>query len=113
MLQVKVDMSSILKKKNTCPRGITGHGGYLFFDLEKDKKVNNYPVHQFVWECFHKVKPKGTVIVHIDGNKRYNTIVNLQLTAPNENDVLKVRLKNIEDILLFMKIQMSINSQKQ
>ena len=35
-------------------RGIAGGwGNYLFFEIEKEL----YPVHQFIYECFHGVQP--------------------------------------------------------
>ena len=74
MLQVKVGMSSILQKKAT-HMGILGYGGYLFFNMNKEL----YPVHKFVWECFHGVQPEGKVVVHINGDKRHNKIVTWSL----------------------------------
>ena len=63
----------------------------------------NYPLHNFVWECFNGIVPEGKVVVHIDGNKRNNVISNLDLTTPNENDVgIIVRLRNIEDNLFWI-----------
>ena len=76
--------------------GVVIYDGYSFVKMGKE----NYPLHNFVWECFNGIVPEGKVVVHIDGNKRNNVISNLDLTTPNENDVgIIVRLRNIEDNL--------------
>ena len=73
----------------TQQRGKLGWGNYMFFDIEKEL----YPVHLFIWECFHGVQPERKVVVHIDGfkleenvvahidgNKRNNSIRNLKIS---------------------------------
>ena len=91
----------VVKKENYF--GVEIYDGYSFVKMGKE----NYPLHNFVWECFNGIIPEGKVVVHIDGNKRNNVISNLDLTTPNENDVgIIVRLLKTEDILFLMKNQL-------
>ena len=90
----------ILKKATHM--GILGYGGYLFFNM--NKKL--YPVHQFIYECFHGVQPEGQVVVHIDGFKLEENVA-AHIDGNKRNNSIR-NLKNIEDIILLIRDQIVI-----
>lgn len=47
---------------------------------------NSYLVHQLVWVYFKGPVPRGYEIDHIDNNKLNNSIENLQLLTPKQNN---------------------------
>lgn len=56
--------------------------GYVYIKIE-DKK---YRKHRVIWELYNnKEIPKGYFINHIDGNKKNNHPLNLELNTPKEN----------------------------
>ena len=58
---------------------------YLRFNFyEKNKKID-YLIYRFVFETFKGEIPKGMHTDHIDNDKENNSINNLQLLSPKEN----------------------------
>lgn len=84
-------------KSNECPRKDgricketilktwIGNHGYQTVALRVNGKYKRCTVHSLVAECFLGVKPKGTEIDHIDGNKQNNAANNLQYITRSEN----------------------------
>ena len=88
--------------KKATHMGILGYGGYLFFNM--NKKL--YPVHQFIYECFHGVQPEKKVAVHIDGFKLEENVA-AHIDGNKRNNSIR-NLKNIEDIILLIRDQIVI-----
>ena len=65
-----------------------------------------YPVHQFIYECFHGVQPEKKVAVHIDGFKLEENVV-AHIDGNKRNNSIR-NLKNIEDIILLIRDQIVI-----
>ena len=78
ILSLKRKEKKILKLHNNC-------WGYLVFNFYKNNKKRSYYVHRFVYETFKGEIPKGMQTDHIDNNKKNNSINNLQLLFPKEN----------------------------
>ena len=78
ILSIKWNKKKILK---LC---LNNHG-YFFFGLYENNKRRNYYIHRFVYECFKGVIPKEMVIDHCDNDSKNNSISNLQLLSPKEN----------------------------
>ena len=53
--------------------------GYLYVNLKWGPFKIKYLVHQFIYECYNGIIQKNAVINHLDGNKKNNSIYNLQL----------------------------------
>ena len=59
--------------------------GYFCFGLYENNKKRNYYIHRFVFETFNGAIPKEMVIDHCDNDSKNNSISNLQLLSPKEN----------------------------
>ena len=59
--------------------------GYIQFIFCENNKKRIYLVHRFVYECFKDTIPKGMETDHIDGDKKNNSIFNLQLLSKKDN----------------------------
>ena len=68
--------------------------GYLDFYFYENNKRIHYYVHRFVFECFKGEIPKGMEIDHVDGDKKNNSISNLQLLSHKEN-IRKSKCKKV------------------
>ena len=59
--------------------------GYLTFHLYENNKRRHYYVHHFVFETFKGEIPIDKQVDHFDNCKENNSINNLQLLSPKEN----------------------------
>ena len=68
---------------------IEHHTGYLVYTVyTDDKKQTQVRAHRFIWECVLGYPiPDGMQINHIDGNKKNNSIDNLELCTAQENSI--------------------------
>ena len=71
--------------------------GYLEFNLFENNKKRHYLIHRFVYECFKGIIPKGMETDHVDGDKKNNSISNLQLLTKKEN----IRKSNCKKVISF------------
>lgn len=55
-----------------------GRTGYKFYQLYRQKKMYNRPIHTLVAETFLKKKPFHSTVNHKDGNKHNNVVENLE-----------------------------------
>lgn len=69
-----------IKKQSVTPKG------YLRIRLSKNCVLKNFFVHRLVYETFIGEIPKGYYVNHIDENKQNNSVENLNLMTPKEND---------------------------
>ena len=65
---------------------ISNERGYLFFNFCDNKKQRIYYAHRFIFEAFKGEIPEGMHTDHIDECKVNNSIFNLQLLTPRENN---------------------------
>ena len=78
ILSLKYNKKRILKfRKN--------RNNYLTFHFCENNKKRNFYIHRFVFETFKGSIPKGMEIDHVDGDKKNNSITNLQLLTKKEN----------------------------
>lgn len=73
-------------------------GGYLGVDLPSAKSKKGFsiaPIHGLVAKAFLGAKPKGLQVNHKDGDKKNNTVENLEYVTPlgNTRHYLKLGLK--------------------
>ena len=59
--------------------------GYKFYQLYKEKKMYNKPVHQLVADAFLERKDNHDTVNHIDGNKHNNIVSNLEWCTNSYN----------------------------
>ena len=78
ILSLKHKEKRILKFRNN-------GNNYLTFCFCKNNKKRNFYIHRFVFETFKGAIPKGMEIDHYDANRKNNSIYNLQLLTPKEN----------------------------
>ena len=78
ILSIKWNKKRILKFGNNGKN-------YLKFVFHENNKKRNYYIHRFVFETFKGEIPKGMEIDHVDGDKKNNSISNLQLLTKKEN----------------------------
>ena len=65
---------------------VVHHSGYQVMSVYKDKKIKQFRVHRFIYECVTgKAIPEHLVINHKDGNKTNNAFTNLEAVTPSEN----------------------------
>lgn len=74
-----------------------GQYNYLTVNLcrplpDKGFKAKSYYVHRLVWEAFRGPIPDGKEIHHKDGNRRNNSLSNLQLVTKKEHTALSIAL---------------------
>ena len=72
------------KEKKILKLDLSGNG-YLYFGLYKNNYCKRYSVSRFVFECFKGEIPVDKQVDHIDNCKENNSINNLQLLSPKEN----------------------------
>ena len=78
ILSLKHKEKRILKFRNN-------GNNYLTFCFCKNNKKRNFYIRRFVFETFKGAIPKGMEIDHYDANRKNNSISNLQLLTPKEN----------------------------
>jgi hypothetical protein len=66
--------------------------GFLVFQLTKNKVV---ALHRMVWKLLKGDLPKGTIVVHKDGNKQNNHPHNLELSYAPENKSMRSTPKDV------------------
>lgn len=72
----------ILGSRNKLLSPIQCKSDYIVLTVSKKQ----YRWHRFVWECHHGlIENKELVINHIDGNKRNNNLMNLELVTQSRN----------------------------
>ena len=62
------------------------HQNESYFKVTNDDKTINYLTRQFVWECFNGLIPEGKEIVHINNNKKDNSIDNLKMISSDKSE---------------------------
>lgn len=72
-------------RKNRFLKEIIGDGGYLQVNLFKSGSFKYFRIHRLVAEHFIKEIPSGLTVDHIDGNKKNNSVNNLQIITRGEN----------------------------
>ena len=87
ILSLKWNKKRILKIHKTT-------NGYFDFKICENNKKRNYSIHRFVYQTFKGVIPKGMETDHIDGDKKNNSISNLQLLTKKEN-IRKSKCKKV------------------
>ena len=60
-------------------------GGYLKIELYKNGKGKYFYVHRIVAEAFIRNQEAKAQVNHIDGNKKHNSVDNLEWATPSEN----------------------------
>lgn len=64
------------------------HTGYECLTVHHGGGPRSVRSHRFIWECFNGIiEDDSLVINHIDGNKRNNSLHNLELVTSSENAV--------------------------
>ena len=76
---------SLKRREKKILKLLTTRYGYLEFNFYENNKRRHYSVHRFVFECFKGAIPKGMETDHVDGDKKNNSISNLQLLSKKEN----------------------------
>ena len=76
---------SLKRKEKKILKLVLNSHGYFYFNLFENNKHKFYYVHRYVYECFKGTIPKGIHTDHCDNNKKNNSIKNLQLLSPREN----------------------------
>ena len=91
------------KEKRIWKFGNNGKNYFFFYICENNKKLRYY-IHRFVFETFNGEIPKGKVIDHCDNDSKNNSISNLQLLSPKENQqksnckkVISLNIENQEE----------------
>ena len=78
ILSLKCGGKRILKSRNN-------GNNYLSFYFCNRREKKNYYIHRFVFETFKGKIPKGMHIDHYDYDRKNNSISNLQMLSPKEN----------------------------
>ena len=71
-----------------------GSGGYLYVHLRKDGRNTQKLVHRLVADAFIANEYDKPQVNHIDGNKRNNSVENLEWSTPSENQLHAYRVLN-------------------
>ena len=81
------NLGKFCKKDDKILKNRLGTDGYFNVVLCKNGKTKTYRTHHLVYDHFGKRKRNGRVLQtdHIDGNKTYNWIGNLQLLSQRQN----------------------------
>lgn len=66
--------------------------GYLFIQLNRDKKEHDYHIHRLVAESFVKGYFKGADVNHKDGNRQNNVYTNLEWCTRSQNILHSLRV---------------------
>lgn len=66
-------------------RPATTRKGYFSYGLSKNKRLHSISGHRLVWEAFRGKRKPGLQINHLDGDKKNNALVNLELVTASEN----------------------------
>jgi len=74
-----------------CPDYDDGKNGYRKIKIYPDgsKKRKSFWMSRLVYEAFHGPIPPKMQIDHVDGNRINNSLENLMLVTPKQNQVLK------------------------
>ena len=99
------------KEKRILKLRIQGNG-YLGFHLFENNARKDYYIHRFVYECFKGEIPKEMHIDHCDFDKKNNSINNLQLLSPKENQH-KSNCKKVVSLNIETKKEKIFNSLKE
>jgi hypothetical protein len=67
-----------------------GDREYLHFNLYRERRWLQFPVHFVVCRAFHGPRPEGLVVRHLDGNSHNNHADNLSWGTQLENEADKV-----------------------
>lgn len=85
----------IIYKKNMKPKKTHEiKGGYLRVSIKVGKKQKLVLIHRLVVENFIGPIPKGMEIDHVNGNKKDNSVSNLEIVSPEEN-MKRAKLNNL------------------
>ena len=76
---------SLKRREKKILKLIKRRDGYLEFNFCENNKKRHYYIHRFVFETFKGSIPKGMETDHVDGDKKNNSISNLQLLNHKEN----------------------------
>lgn len=79
--------------------------GYYRITSRKEGNHNKL-LHRLIFEKFHGSIPEGYIIHHLDGDKKNNCLLNLELLSVNEHH----RTHNIGNDELHRKISLSMNN---
>ena len=97
---------SLKRKEKKILKLVLNSHGYFYFNLFENNKHKFYYVHRYVFETFKGKIPKGIHTDHCDNNRKNNSISNLQLLTPKENQnkscckkVISYDLENKEKII--------------
>ena len=105
ILSIKWNKKRILKFRKT-------GSNYLTFCFYENNKKRDYYIHRFVFETFKGEIPKGMEIDHVDGDKKNNSISNLQLLLHKEN-VRKSNCKKMISLNIETKEEIIFDSLKE
>ena len=76
---------SLKRREKKILKLVLNSNGYLYFGLCKNNYCKRYIVSRFIFECFKGEIPLDKQVDHIDNCKENNSISNLQLLSPKEN----------------------------
>ena len=105
ILSLKQKEKKILKFRNN-------GNNYLSFNFSENNKKRNYYIHRYVFETFKGEIPKGMETDHVDGDKKNNSISNLQLLSKKEN-IRKSKCKKVSSFNIETKEEMIFDSLKE
>lgn len=79
---------TILGKRGEPLQPILHHTGYEVITVRSESKQFQMRAHRLIWECHNgTIKDLSKVINHIDGDKRNNSLDNLELVTSSENAI--------------------------
>ena len=96
------------KEKRILKLGLSSNG-YFYFHLFENNFHKYYRVSRYVFECFKGNIPVNNQVDHCDNNKKNNSINNLQLLSPKENQQ-KSNCKKVISLNLETKEEKIFNS---
>lgn len=78
------------KKRGVFKKPFTSNNGYSMVSLTKDGKQKNYTIHSLILLTFAGARPTAKhQAMHLDGNKKNNTLSNLKWGTVQENHLDK------------------------